>query len=83
MDARLKRLTSFGIQGLEAYYSGFTHRLRRENLAFAEKYDLYVTAGSDYHGKNKIVVLGDTDLPAREERAEGFMRFLARVLPEK
>ncbi len=83
MDERLKKLISFGIQGVEAYYSGFTQRLRLENLAFAEKYNLYVTAGSDYHGKNKIVVLGDTDLPAQEERAEGFKRFLARVLPEK
>ena len=80
MDARIKKLTGFGLEGLEAYYSGFTDRLIRENLAFAEAYDLYITAGSDYHGKNKIVVLGDNNLPGPENRAEGFVRFLDRVL---
>ena len=62
MDARLKRLIGFGLQGVEAFYSGFTPRIRKEMLNFAEQYDLYITAGSDYHGRNKLIELGDTGL---------------------
>ena len=53
-------------------------RLRRQVIGFAEKYGLYVTAGSDYHGKNKLVQLGDTGL-AEAEPAEGLLRFLEDV----
>lgn len=76
MDERIRRLTAFGLQGLEGFYSGFTPRIRREILAFAERYGLYVTAGSDYHGKNKLIELGDTGLDAAEELPEGLLRFL-------
>jgi len=79
MDERVQKLISFGLQGIEAYYSGFTARLRQANLDLAAKYSLYVTAGSDYHGKNKMVVLGDTGLPDYSEWAEGLYRFLNDV----
>ena len=62
MDARLRRLMDFGLQGVEAFYSGFTAKLSGEMLEFAARYSLYVTAGSDYHGSNKLVVLGDTGM---------------------
>lgn len=79
MDARLRYLIPFGLQGVEAYYSGFARKLREEMLSFAEKYGLYVTAGSDYHGTNKTVRLGNTGLQDVEETAEGLQRFLADV----
>lgn len=79
MDERVQKLISFGLQGIEAYYSGFTARLRQANLDLAARYSLYVTAGSDYHGKNKMVVLGDTGLPDYSEWAEGLFRFLNDV----
>ena len=79
MDARLRKLIGFGLRGVEAFYSGFTSRLRTEMLAFAEKYDLYITAGSDYHGKNKLVVLGDTGLDSAAERPARLFRFLQDV----
>ena len=75
MDARLRRLMDFGLQGAEAFYSGFTPRLIREMLDFAARYDLYVTAGSDYHGKNKLIALGDTGLPDAAEGPSGLQRF--------
>ena len=83
MDARLKRLIGFGLQGVEAFYSGFTPRIRKEMLNFAEQYDLYITAGSDYHGRNKMIKLGDTGLAGIpcEEYPRGLKRFLERVLP--
>ncbi|SEQ35780.1 hypothetical protein SAMN02910289_01859 [Lachnospiraceae bacterium RM5] len=60
MDDRIKHLLEFGLKGVEAFYSGFDKKLRDENLYFADKYNLFVTAGSDYHGNNKSVKLGDT-----------------------
>lgn len=79
MDRRIRRLMDFGLQGLEGFYSGFTARLRGEILSFAERYDLYVTAGSDYHGTNKLVELGDTGLSEVSEWPEGLRRFLRDV----
>ena len=46
---------------------------------FAERYGLYVTAGSDYHGTNKSVPLGLTGLPAPADYPDAFRRFLDRV----
>jgi len=79
MDERLRYLIDFGLEGVEAYYSGFSHKLIGQMLSFAEKYDLYITAGSDYHGKNKLVKLADTNLENAAEAAPGFMRFWERV----
>ncbi|MBR1759119.1 MAG: PHP domain-containing protein [Lachnospiraceae bacterium] len=79
MDARLKRLIGFGLQGVEAFYSGFTPKLTSEMLAFAKKYDLYITAGSDYHGKNKMISIGDNSLADQKDLPEGFLRFLRDV----
>ncbi len=76
LDDRVRRLIGYGLQGIEAYYSTFTPKLRGEALAIAERYDLYVTAGSDYHGKNKLVVLGDTRLHQAKELPAGLLRFL-------
>ncbi|MBO5638803.1 MAG: PHP domain-containing protein [Oscillospiraceae bacterium] len=81
MDRRLKRLTAYGLEGVEAFYSGFTEELRTEMLRFAEQYGLYVTAGSDYHGTNKTVAMGDTGLPREAEWPDGLRRFLADVKP--
>jgi hypothetical protein len=79
MDDRLRRLIGFGLQGVEAFYSDFTPKMQAEVLAFAEKYRLYVTAGSDYHGKNKMIILGNNHLDDVREGPEGLQRFLAEV----
>ena len=79
MDRRLKRLKDYGLQGMECFYSGFTDKIREEMLGFAEKYGLYVTAGSDYHGKNKMISLGDTGIEEDTEIPAGMVRFLAEI----
>ena len=79
MDDRLKRLIGYGLKGLEAFYSGFSGKQRNEALCLAEKYDLFVTAGSDYHGKNKLVYLGDTGLSYDTEYHERLKRFLMQI----
>ena len=76
MDRRLLRLMEYGLKGVEAFYSGFTKKIRKEVLSFAEQYGLYITAGSDYHGRNKLVRLGDTGLDEVSEYPEGLRRFL-------
>ncbi|MBE6665588.1 MAG: PHP domain-containing protein [Ruminococcaceae bacterium] len=52
-------LISYGIKGMECYYSRYT----KEEIAFllnkAEKFHLAVSGGSDYHGSNKTVMLGE------------------------
>ena len=80
MEERLKRLMDFGIKGVECFYSGFTPKLCQMMLGLAEKYDLYVTAGSDYHGKNKLIALGDNNLPEKSEWPEGLTRFIEEVV---
>ncbi len=80
MDLRLRRLMDFGLQGVEAYYSGFTPVLRKAMLDFAEKYGLYVTAGSDYHGQNKMIELGDTGLDRASDGPGGLTRFIRKML---
>ena len=80
MQDRIEHLLEFGLKGVEAYYSGFTKKLEREMLWFADKYDLYVTAGSDYHGKNKLVVLGDTNIEKVSEGTVRLQRFIADII---
>ena len=80
LEQRLRRLMAFGLQGVEGFYSGFSEKLRREVLALAERFGLYVTAGSDYHGRNKLVPLGNTGLGAPETWPEGLRRFLRAAM---
>ena len=79
MDERVRRLLEYGLAGLEAFYSGFSAKLRNEILSLADKYDLYVTAGSDYHGKNKMVILGDTGLSDTSILPKGMVKFLKNM----
>ena len=80
MEERLKRLIGYGLQGVEAFYSGFSAKLTGEMLALAERYDLYVTAGSDYHGSNKLIALGDTGMEENAPLVPGMERFLRAAL---
>lgn len=79
LDQRVRKLMDFGLQGVEAFYSGFSEKLRQQVLTLAEKYSLYITAGSDYHGTNKLVKLGSTGLDEKQALPEGLRRFLRDV----
>ena len=79
MDRRLCRLMDLGLQGVEAFYSGFSDALCSEMLSFADRYGLYVTAGSDYHGRNKPVRPGQTGLDRAAKIPAGLTRFLEDV----
>lgn len=77
MEERLERLIKFGLRGIEAFYSGFSDKLQKAALSLAKEYDLLVTAGSDYHGINKLVRLGDTGLTGEEDLPERLRLFLS------
>ena len=77
LEDRVRRLMEFGLRGLEAYYSGFSEKLRAQVLRLADRCGLVVTAGSDYHGTNKLIQLGDTGL--EEERARVIDGFLKEI----
>ncbi len=50
---RLEKMISFGIQGLECYYSRYNFAEINFLLKCAEENKLLITGGSDYHGANK------------------------------
>ncbi len=52
LDALLAELCKAGIDGIEAYYSRHTPEQTSFYLQLAEKYHLFVTCGSDFHGPN-------------------------------
>ena len=79
MEKRLQHLMDFGLAGVEAFYSGFSPKIESECLAFADQFDLYITAGSDYHGGNKMIEIGWTNLEDMAEAPPGLLRFLRDV----
>ena len=79
LSARVARLKDFGLMGLECYYSSFTPEQTALMLSMADRYNLLVTAGSDYHGKNKTVALGESGNPD-PARMERFYRAVYRLL---
>lgn len=61
LDALLKILKGYGIDGAEAYHSSMPDYYTKYMLELCEKYDLGISAGSDFHGKLKDAVqLGKT-----------------------
>ncbi|MBQ5341188.1 MAG: PHP domain-containing protein [Oscillospiraceae bacterium] len=79
MEQRLARLKDMGIRGVEAFYSGFAPRMIANMLEMADRYGLYVTAGSDYHGSIKLVRLGDTNLEDVADAPDGLKKFLSDI----
>ena len=56
---RLRSLKKLGINGVEAYYSRYDEKDRSTILSQAADMELLVSSGSDYHGENKTVRLGE------------------------
>lgn len=53
METELKHLIGLGLEGVEAFYTTYTEEQTSHMLKLAEKYDLLITGGSDFHGKTK------------------------------
>ena len=56
---RADMLTAAGLKGMECFYSGFSNGQESFMLELCKKYSLLSTAGSDYHGENKAISIGN------------------------
>lgn len=65
LDSLLKRLKGCGLWGIEAVYSGHSPEQIYYFLSLADKYGLFPTAGSDFHGANSPGI--DLGMPVSED----------------
>ncbi len=49
-EKELEKFVAAGIDGVESLHPGHTYEIQKRMEAFAEKYNLLTTGGSDYHG---------------------------------
>ncbi|MBQ3450283.1 MAG: PHP domain-containing protein [Synergistaceae bacterium] len=54
----LSELISYGLHGLECFYSKYAYSVCEYLESIANQRGLYVSGGSDYHGRNKNIPLG-------------------------
>ena len=52
LDALVERLVEQGLEGLEVYHSEHDERKTSHYHILAKRYNLVITGGSDFHGKN-------------------------------
>ncbi len=78
LEERIRHLKTLGLQGVECWYSRYTQKEQSLTKRLCSKYELYATAGSDYHGTNKNVSIGETHLEDACQDA-GILRFLKAV----
>lgn len=50
LDKQLNKLKSWGLAGMECYYSSHLPQDRSQLVSMAQKHQLIITAGSDFHG---------------------------------
>ena len=64
-EAMIVELKAAGLVGVEAYYNGYTTEEINRLVGLANRYNLIVTGGSDYHGlePNTETGIGGADLP--------------------
>lgn len=58
-EDRLKEFVKAGLKGLECYYSLYSEEEQGYLVGLANKYNLLISGGSDYHGLNKDVQIGE------------------------
>lgn len=58
-EKQLSVLMDAGLIGLECYYSKYTDEQISMLVSVVKKNNLYISGGSDYHGQNKTVKLGE------------------------
>jgi predicted metal-dependent phosphoesterase TrpH len=74
LERLVPALAEAGLEGLEAYYKGYTSEIRSSLLAMAARYRLIPTGGSDFHGGG---VVADAELGAVEVPLETVERLRA------
>lgn len=75
---KLERMINYGIKGLECYYSRYNSVESEFLTDCAQKYNLLISGGSDYHGRNKDIPIGR--LNSDDEPVNGNLLTLLEVL---
>ena len=77
---QLREIIAMGIEGIEVFSSYHPEEQTQAFLDVAQRLNLLITCGSDFHGKNKPKIqLGSTDCGGRENK---MIESLAGVLPQ-
>lgn len=58
LNERINRFKKYGIDGLECCYSLYNDSEQKYLIEMANMFNLAISGGSDYHGKNKKVEIG-------------------------
>jgi hypothetical protein len=66
LEALVKELVSYGLDGIEVFYSQHTPEQIAQYKEIAAKYNLIATAGSDFHGANKPDIPLGMSVPGEE-----------------
>jgi len=74
LENLVKELVSYGLDGIEVFYSQHTPEQVRQYKDFAAKYGLIATAGSDFHGANKPDIPLGMSVP--EEEIADFLTYV-------
>lgn len=77
---RLGILCPMGLSGLECFYSRYTKDEAYMLARVAEEFSIYVSGGSDYHGKNKTVEFGSLGCDGYTPSCEQ-ITILSKILP--
>ena len=71
---RADRLGEMGLMGFECYYSGFNFFQQEMLIEIAREHGFYVSAGSDCHGMNKRISIGETGIIEDDQDAAANIR---------
>lgn len=78
LEDLLRELKSYGLAGMECYYSSHTQQQTEALLSLARQYELCITAGSDFHGElvKPGVSLGTVSKQALSQNGESILNRL-------
>ncbi|MDD4909869.1 MAG: PHP domain-containing protein [Candidatus Omnitrophica bacterium] len=62
-DGMIEQFVSQGIKGIEVFYPEHTPSMIEKYRALAARFNLFMTGGSDFHGKAKDTPLGSVRVP--------------------
>lgn len=70
-------IMSYGLKGIEAYSSYHTEEMTEFYLNLAKELDVFITVGSDFHGKNKPAIsLGGVTVKDEDQLIKTFLEHL-------
>ena len=70
LEDMLERLTKEGLFGMECFYPSHCPETVARLTVLADRFGLVKTVGSDYHGKNKVVDIGEVNVDISRETLE-------------